>query len=254
MTDQSSPVFIAHRGMSRQYPENTMPAFRAAIDAGADMIELDVALSSDGVLVVIHDDTLLRTTEGSGFVCHHTSKDIQSLDAGHWFGAEQGSIRVPDLDEVLEEVAGKIALNIEVKPFFPLNQSGRMQAALSRLVTLLDERGLREQTILSSVNFFLLEYIRELDDEIRLGLIFRRPLTDFDPVVVCQALKAYSLHPWQMQMTAELVQAMHHVGVKVFPYTVNTVEQFDTVMAKKADGIFTDCPDELRSYFESKAA
>lgn len=232
--------------MSRQYPENTMPAFEAAIAAGADMIELDIALSSDGAFVVIHDDTLVRTTDSSGFVCHYASEELAALDAGEWFGVAPGSILVPTLDEVLDKIAGRIPLNIEVKPFYPLNQSGRMQAALSRLVTQVHERKLKEQIIFSSVNFFLLEYLRELDKALRLGLIFRRPLTDFDPVVVCQSLAAYSLHPYHRQVTPELVQAMHHVGVKVFPYTVNTTSRLQRLQAMGADGVFTDVANELR--------
>ncbi len=249
--EKKVPLLIAHRGMSRQYPENTMPAFEAAVQAGADMIELDIALSSDGAFVVIHDDTLMRTTDSSGFVCHYPSDEIVEMDAGHWFGSQPDSIHVPALDEVLEKIAGRIDLNIEVKPFFPLNQSGRMQAALSRLMTLLDERGLREQVILSSVNFYLLEYIRELDPDMRLGLIFRRPLTDFDPVVVCESLRAYSLHPWHVQTTAELVQAMHHIGAKVFPYTVNEMPRLRQLMAMGVDGVFTDTPDILRTELQA---
>ena len=245
-TNNSEPLLIAHRGMSRQHPENTMPAFEAAIAAGADMIELDIALSSDGVFVVIHDDTLIRTTESDGYVCHYSSEELTQLDAGQWFGATADSITVPTLDEVLEKIAGRIPLNIEVKPFFPLNQTGRMQAALSRLVTLISERKLKDQIILSSVNFFLLEYIRELDKTLRLGLIFRRPLTDFDPVTVCETLDAYSLHPYHRNVTPELVQAMHHIGVKVYPYTVNTASRLQRLQQMGVDGVFTDVADQLR--------
>lgn len=248
MADSKSlPLLIAHRGMSRQFPENTMPSFEAAIEAGADMIELDIALSSDGTFVVIHDDTLVRTTDSTGFVCHFSSHELQQLDAGQWFGAEPETIFVPTLDEVLDAFAGRIPLNIEVKPFFPLNESGRMQAALSRLVTLLDERGLKASTILSSINFFILEYLRELDQGLQLGLIFRRPLTDFDPVVVCESLGAYSLHPYHRHVTPEFVQAMHYIGVKVFPYTVNTPTRLQRLLQMGVDGVFTDVADELRS-------
>lgn len=242
----AAPLLIAHRGMSRQHPENTMPAFEAAVAAGADMIELDVALASDGVFIVMHDDTLMRTTDSTGFVCHYPSKEIEGLDAGLWFGPEHSDITVPLLDHVLDRIADRIALNIEIKPFFPLNQAGRMQAALARLVTLLDERKLLDQTILSSVNFFLLEYIRELHADVRLGLIFRRPLTDYDPVYVCRAMGIYSLHPWHVQVTGELVQALHHIGVKVFPYTVNELPRLQQLMEMGVDGVFTDIPDQLR--------
>lgn len=244
---EDRPILIAHRGMSQDYPENTMPAFEAAVAAKADMIEFDVALALDGVFVVIHDDTLMRTTDSFGFVSHFPSDEIRKFDAGRWFGEEHNQITVPTLDEVLKLVGGKIPLNIEVKPFYPIQQAGRMQAALSRLVTIIEERSLQDQVILSSVNFHTLEYLRELSMDIRLGLIFRRPLTDFDPVFVCQILRAYSLHPWHVQVTPEFVQAMHHIDVKVFPYTVNEEARLRQLMAMGVDGVFTDCVEELRA-------
>ncbi|MGB1581673.1 MAG: glycerophosphodiester phosphodiesterase, partial [Nevskiales bacterium] len=149
------PLVIAHRGLSSQYPENTLPAFEAAVACGADMIELDVALTSDGRFMVIHDDTLSRTTSTQGFVGHLRSQELQQLDAGRWFNADAAPTPIPSLDEVLDRIGGRIQLNIEVKPFFPLNQTGRMQAALSRLLTILDERGLQDSALFSSVNYYL---------------------------------------------------------------------------------------------------
>lgn len=239
------PIVIAHRGFSREYPENTLAAFEAAIDAGADMIELDITLSADGKLVVIHDDTLSRTTDGgAGFVCHRPARELLALDAGRWFAA--AGQRVPALDAVLEAVGGRIQLNIEVKPFYPL-QAGRMLInALERLMRDLRERGLLDSTLFSSINFFVLEYLRGLDRSVRLGLIYRRPLTDFDPVYVCTVLNAYSFHPYHRQLDEALLTQMHELGVKVFPYTVNTRERMREMLEQGVDGMFTDCPDWLR--------
>lgn len=241
----SRPLVIAHRGLSREYPENTLPGFEAAVASGADMIELDITLTADGQFMVIHDDTLHRTTETEGFVSHQSSRQLRQLDAGKWFGAEGGKIFIPTLDEVLDQIGGRIQLNIEVKPFFPLIQAGRMQAALSRLLTIVDERGLRDTVLLSSVNFYLLEYLRELDAGLRLGLIFRRPLTDFDPVYVCRAFNIWSLHPFVEQVDTDLIQGMHNIGVKVFPYTVNSRTHMRELLAQGVDGMFTDTPSVL---------
>ena len=239
------PLVIAHRGLSSQHPENTLPAFEAAVAAGADMIELDIALTADGQFMVIHDDTLSRTTSTKGFVGHLRSKELQQLDAGKWFGDGSSTAVIPSIDDVLDRIGGRIQLNIEVKPFFPLNQAGRMQAALSRLLTILDERDLCRTAIFSSVNFYLLEYMRELDENLRLGLIFRRPLTDFDPEFVCRAFGVWSLHPFHEQVDAELLASMHDMGVKVFPYTVNSRTRMRELLELGVDGMFTDVPEVM---------
>lgn len=239
------PLVIAHRGLSSEHPENTLPAFEAAVASGADMIELDITLTADGQFMVIHDDTLSRTTSTQGFVGHLRKKDLKQLDAGKWFGDGAAAAVIPSIDEVLDHIGGRIQLNIEVKPFFPLIQAGRMQAALSRLLTILDERDLRHTALLSSVNFYLLEYLRELDADLRLGLIFRRPLTDFDPAFVCRQFGVWSLHPFHEQVDEELLGSMHAIGVKVFPYTVNSRTRMRELLALGVDGMFTDVPSVL---------
>lgn len=236
------PLVIAHRGLSSQYPENTLPAFEAAVASGADMIELDITLTADGHFMVIHDDTLSRTTSAQGFVGNLRKNELQQLDAGKWFGGGGVSTPIPSIDEVLDRIGGRIQLNIEVKPFFPLNQAGRMQAGLSRLLTILDERDLRSTAIFSSVNFYLLEYLRELDTDLRLGLIFRRPLTDFDPEFVCRAFNIWSLHPFHEQVDEALLSSMHDMGVKVFPYTINSRTRMRELLKLGVDGMFTDVP------------
>jgi glycerophosphoryl diester phosphodiesterase len=239
------PLVIAHRGLSSQHPENTLPAFEAAVACGADMIELDITLTADGHFMVIHDDTLSRTTSAQGFVGHLRKNDLQQLDAGKWFDNGDVSTPIPTIDEVLDRIGGRIQLNIEVKPFFPLNQAGRMQAGLSRLLTILEERDLRSTAIFSSVNFYLLEYLRELDDDLRLGLIFRRPLTDFDPEFVCRAFNIWSLHPFHEQVDEALMRSMHDMGVKVFPYTVNSRTRMRELLKLGVDGMFTDTPEVM---------
>lgn len=245
------PLVIAHRGLSSQYPENTLPAFEAAVACGADMIELDIALTVDGRFMVIHDDTLSRTTTTQGFVGHLRSQELQQLDAGKWFNSEAAATPIPTLDDVLDRIGGRIQLNIEVKPFFPLTQSGRMQAALSRLLTIFDEREMRSTALFSSVNFYILEYLRELDSDLRLGLIFRRPLTDFDPEFVCRAFDVWSLHPFHEQVDDELLENMHGMGVKVFPYTVNSRTRMRELVNMGVDGLFTDYPERMIEELET---
>lgn len=236
-------LVIAHRGFSRQFPENTMVAFEAAADAGAQMIELDVTLTTDGKLVCIHDDTLTRTTDGEGFVCHHSMEELRKLDAGQWFGGEPQP--VPMLDEVLDAFVGRVDLNIEIKPFFPLSRSAEMQAALKALVAEITERQAEAQILLSSSNFFMLEFIRDIGPEIRIALIYRRPLTDYDPRYVCRKLRAWSLHPYYRQLGPDLLHELQEDGVKVFPYTIDERSLMRRMLDNGVDGMFTDSPDWL---------
>src|ERR1700682_5975434 len=113
---EAAVLNIAHRGGSGTFPENTLSAFRAAIEAGADMCELDVQLTRDGKVVVIHDDTVERTTDGQGEGAILTLEELQRLDAGALFkeGAQRGE-RIPTLDEVFELTRGRCGLNIELK-------------------------------------------------------------------------------------------------------------------------------------------
>lgn len=246
------PLIIAHRGYSRDYPENTIAAFDAAVEAGADMIELDVTLSQDGQLVVIHDDTLNRTTDGEGFVCHQQADDLLTLDAGRWFDDHPQTRPIPSLDEVMRRYAGRIPLNIEVKPFFPLSLTGKMQAALDRLVSDIKKLQQSQDILLSSVNFFVLEYLRERDADIRLGLVYRLPLTDFDPVYVCQRLDAWSMNPYHKQLTQPLLESMREIGVRVIPYTIDKRKHMRRMIELGVDGVFTGCIDWMQEECSSK--
>ncbi|MGC8781706.1 MAG: glycerophosphodiester phosphodiesterase, partial [Anaerolineae bacterium] len=109
------PLIFAHRGACRVAPENTLPAFLAAMDLGADGVELDVQYSSDGKLMVIHNPSLEATTNGTGRVTAHTFDELRALDAGAHFAAEFAGTPIPTLDEVLELAAGRLLVNIELK-------------------------------------------------------------------------------------------------------------------------------------------
>lgn len=112
-------MVIAHRGFSGQAPENTLASFQKAVELGSDMIELDVRFSKDGQVVVIHDDTIDRTTNGRGKVADYTLKELKQFDAGSWFAPQFSGERIPTLKEVLELVKGKVLVNIEIKDESP---------------------------------------------------------------------------------------------------------------------------------------
>src|SRR5512143_223381 len=110
----SRPLVFAHRGASKMAPENTLPAFEAAVRSGADGVELDVQYSSDGQLVVIHDLTLEALTDGTGRVTAHTLRELRALDAGYHFSPEFAGTRIPVLDEVLDLLRDRLLVNVEL--------------------------------------------------------------------------------------------------------------------------------------------
>lgn len=244
--------FIAHRGLSRQHPENTLPAFLAAAESDADRLEFDICLSRDGQFVVIHDDTLNRTSTGMGFVAHHSVAELQALDAGSWFKKPpKDACRILTLDETLAAVGGKIPLNIEIKPFFPVDHAQLLQSAIWKMLKTLQREGWLDDTLISSSNVFMLEYVRELNDDVKLGMIYQPPVTDYDPLYVAERLNAYSLHPHYRAAKPELVDAMHERGLKVFAYTVNSQKRLAKMAAAGVDGVFTDIPVQLRKQFHA---
>lgn len=239
-------LVVAHRGYSSQAPENTLAAFEKAIDVGADMIELDITLSEDGHFIVIHDDTLNRTTNGTGFIAHHSLEQIKQLDAGSWYSAEYAGQKLLTINEVLDQIAPRIALNIEIKPLFTLTAVNILDKAIRQLVADVENRGLVDKVLFSSFNFFVLEHLRSLSAKVRLGVLFCHPFSEFDPAHVCNRLKAYSLHPHISLCDAPLVSTMHQVGVKVMPYTVNDPEMIRDLVFCGIDGAFSDYPERLR--------
>lgn len=151
----------AHRGHSARYPENTLAAFRAAMDAGADVLECDLHMTADGEIVVIHDHTADRTTDGTGLIRDMTLAQVKALDAGSWKDAAFAGERVPTLTEFLELVAGQEApaLIIELKDY--PNEQGEERAFLSadRTIALLERYGVAARCIINSFSAKLLEHI-----------------------------------------------------------------------------------------------
>ena len=241
----STPLVIAHRGFSRKHPENTLAAFEAAITAGAGMLELDLTLTADGEFVVIHDDTLDRTTDGSGLLCEHSLAQLRTLDAGKGYG-DGGDTRIPLLDEVLR-LGKRVGLNIEIKPFFALDQSEAFQSALGRLIEELHRRHLLQQVLLSSFNFFVLRWLRAQDDKLRLAFLYTRAMTELDPLWACREVGAEACNPQQLEASASLIAALHGAGLKCYPYTVNDPGRMRQLLTLGADGLFTDVPDVMRA-------
>jgi glycerophosphoryl diester phosphodiesterase len=227
---------IAHRGASGTFPENTLSAFRAAIDADAAMCELDVQLTRDGAVVVIHDDTVERTTDGKGEVAEMTLAELQRLDAGARFrnGAVKGE-RIPTLDEVFAVTAGRCGLNIELK-------AGGLEHQVAQIMQARDAFG---NSIVSSFDWEYLKKIQQLHFNIRIALLADEKPVDL--MINAVAMRAHAINPrWDM-VTADLCKAAHERSLKVYTWTVDADARMRALMECGVDGIMTNYPERLRT-------
>jgi glycerophosphoryl diester phosphodiesterase len=233
---------IGHRGASGEFPENTLPAFAAAIEAGAQMCELDVQLSRDGIAIVIHDETVNRTTNGVGAVAAMSLAELRALDAGIRFGAGFAGTRVPTLEEVLTLVKGRCALNVELK-------SADVEREVCRL---LRAHGAISETIVSSFDWDALAAARRLEPALRLGVVAdKRP----DAMLAAAArLGAASVNPRFNLVTPALVGQGHRGGFKLLVWTVDKADEMDRMIALGVDGIMTNYPARLAARLNAGAA
>jgi glycerophosphoryl diester phosphodiesterase len=235
-----APWFIAHRGYRARYPENTLIAFEAALDAGVQMIELDVVLSRDRKLVVIHDATLERTTNGEGAVSDHTLEQLKQLDAGGWFHPRFAGERLPELSEVLDLLDGQVLINIEIKPH-AYEPHHPPDAVERQIVELICRRGIADRVLISSFDLSLLQHLATLDHAPALGLISRNP-ADKQTLEKCKQLNVVSWHPNHQVLTREQVKTMHAHDIRVFPYNADTGEEIARVLEMKVDGVISSDP------------
>jgi glycerophosphoryl diester phosphodiesterase len=225
------PAIFAHRGASQQAPENTLKAFRLALQQQADGIELDVHLSADQQVVVIHDNHLERTTNGSGRVEDKQLAELRQLDAGD-------GEPIPTLREVLELVKDQVTLNIELKGFSP-DREYLPKAVLG----LVSEFGLAKSVIFSSFDPRMLVQLHQINPDARVGLLL-------PPGMLASAVKAFfsrdvnpwSLHPHFRSVTKRFINNANKNGNPVFTYTVNQAEDMRKMFELGVAGIFTDAP------------
>jgi len=233
-----TPLFIAHRGLSARFPENTLAAFRGAADAGAHMIELDVNLTKDRQLVVIHDETVDRTTNGTGPVRALTLEQLHRLDCGSWFGPAFKTERLPTLADVLEAVKGRLLVNIEIKPE-AFERHGPADAVERQVLQRVREKNMCADVLISSFEWQVLENIHKIEPAIALGLLSEvaadEELTDW-----YRRINAFSWHPDYRVPTGDQVEALHRLGARVFPYSVNGRMDTRRMLSLGVDGLIVD--------------
>jgi glycerophosphoryl diester phosphodiesterase len=218
-----------------------MASFEGAIKAGCDMIELDVTLTKDRKVVVIHDDTLDRTTEGKGSVIDHTLEEIKRLDAGSWFDSRFSSERVPELSEVLKLTADRCLLNIEIKQS-AFEADYPADAIEHQVVDLVKTAGTMDRVIISSFDKRILQRIAAMEAPPAVAFISNHG-ADNSVLGMLLAIKAFSWHPRFKALTRDQVDMLHAAGLKIFPWTINTRGEAERILALGVDGLICN---ELR--------
>jgi glycerophosphoryl diester phosphodiesterase len=234
-------LIIGHRGFSAAAPENTQASFKKAMEVGVDMIELDVHLSKDGQVVVIHDGTLNRTTNGKGKVVSYTLNELKQLDAGSWFGSQFSGERIPTLKEVLELTRGQVLLCIELKGG-DLGQYTLKDLA-DRSLQEVEKAGMLSQVLFASFDLSAIERIREKNPGIPVALIYSKSWSSPQEVIGGRPIPVLSFRGTALTQTN--ASKARQQGIKVLVWTLNTEEHMEHFLKMGVDGIITDCPDRL---------
>lgn len=239
--DESRIDVIAHRGASGYAPENTMGAFQKAVDMKANWLELDVRLNRDGELVVIHDATLDRTTDGTGDISQYSMEELQQRDAGSWFDPAYSAERIPLLHEVLETIPSHIGILIELK--HPSQYPGMAKKLVDCIQQHSQERLQQQKVIAQSFEEEVLIELSKLQPDLPLGILIDQEEKLIGTQVAAYAKYCSFTNPSQRLVNQALVQQIHQQGMKIYTWTVRKREQVQPLIDIGVDGIITDFPD-----------
>jgi glycerophosphoryl diester phosphodiesterase len=260
LLESETPLVIAHGGGQGLGPDHTLPTYQASLDAGADVLELDIHRSADGDLVVMHDETVDRKTNGTGLLREMTTAEIQALDAGYRWSADGGETfpfrgmgyRVPTVREVIEAFP-RSHFNIEIKQVDP--------PIVEDLAALLRELGLGDRTLVASFDDATIQAFRAVAPEIETSLAFNEGIALF-PLLFGQPLSEFYEPParflqtsWFVGvggteyeiLTAPLIEAVGEHGIVVHAWTINDEAEMDTLLARGVRGLITDFPGRARA-------
>lgn len=228
---------FAHRGASGSAPENTLAAMKKSVDLGAVAIEFDVQLTKDKKVVVIHDYKVDRTSNGKGYVMNKSLDELKKLDVGSWFGKEYTGEKISTLEEVIDCLPNNILLNIEIKSFML-----DMRDISRFVVDIIKKYEIEERVIISSFDHKLLKKVRDLDEGIRIGMLFYGKLLDIEQYPPLKYLKPYSLHFSAEYLDEEDLEKLRKLPYKTYSYTINDEKLAKQLGEYGLDGYFTDYP------------
>ncbi|MGZ9674818.1 glycerophosphodiester phosphodiesterase [Flavobacterium sp. GNP001] len=222
---------IGHRGTKGYEPENTLVSFQKALDMHVDGIELDVHLSADGEIIVIHDETIDRTTNGKGFVNGLSLQQLKTFQI-------DGKHEIPTLEEVFDLVNQKCFINIELKSH---DATDKVVALIEKYV---NKKGWKyDHFLVSSFDWNALQRVSSLNDKIGIGVLTE---TDLDlALAFADTIQAKSIHPYFHLLTKENTAHIQVKGFQVFPWTINELEDIQKIKTYNVNGIITDFPDRI---------
>jgi glycerophosphoryl diester phosphodiesterase len=222
---------IGHRGAKGYEPENTLVSFQKALDMQVDGIELDVHLSADGELIVIHDETIDRTTNGKGFVNALSLRELKTFRIDRKY-------EIPTLKEVFDLVNQDCFINIEIKSY---EATDKVVSLIAKYVTKKDWK--YDRFLVSTFDWNALQQVAFLNDKIPIGVLTE---TDLDlALAFAKFIQAKSIHPHFHLLTKENTAQMQEKGLQVFPWTINEVEDIQKIKTFNVNGIITDFPNRI---------
>lgn len=222
---------IGHRGAKGHESENTLISFQKALNMQVDGIELDVHLSADGELMVIHDETIERTTNGKGFVNKLSLRELKTFQI-------DGKHQIPMLKEVFDLVNQDCFINIELKSY------DAAEKVVSLIEKYVSKKGWKyDRFLVSSFDWNALQQVRFLNEEIPIGILTE---TDLDlALAFAKFIQAKSIHPYFHLLTKENTAKIQEIGIQVYPWTINEIEDIQKIIALNVNGIITDFPNRI---------
>lgn len=231
-------LVIAHRGASGTRPENTLSAFQRAATLGANMIEFDIQPSRDMVLVVMHDELVNRTTNGSGNVSQLTIRELKSLDAGSWFSSRYTGEKVPTLRETLNGIPGRMKLNIEMKRF------PGMVSYEEELMKIFQEHDLYERAFLAARDRDGIKTVKDIDQSVKCILI-QGGREESECLSDALALDVDALQIRRSSLNEDFIERIHDQGILSFLFYADTPEEMEHAINMGLDGILTNWPERM---------
>ena len=244
------PLVLAHRGANKVAPQNTIPAFRKALEFNADGIETDVHLSKDGEIVICHNYTVDETSNGKGFVDELTLAELKAMDFGSYFSKDFSGVTLPTLSELLDVVKGMTLINIEIKPPRTNND------LVKKVVEEIHKYGIEKNSIVSCFNPECIRQVKEIDKNIKTALLYEddelgNEIMTFGVAKYCQQLNADAAHPHRKLITHKEILELHNLGMAVNPWTVNLEEDIVRLTEWGCDALISDVPDYCRKVLEN---
>ncbi len=245
---------ISHRGANKVTPQNTLEAFKKAIQFRADGFETDVHLTSDGVPVICHNYTIDKTSDGKGKIAANTLDYLKRFDFGSYFHHTFKGVEMPTLEEflTLSEKANLKVLNVEIKS--PKNKDYQI---VDKVIDAVKAHNLFDKLLISSFDPDLLVYVKDLDENCQTGFLYSpdKPIT-YKKVLgkeidFAKSIGADALHPHQLFVSKELVESAHENGIMVNPWTVNKEKDIIKLVNLGVDGVITDVPNIAKRLIES---